>query len=79
VSWEDAMRKPLREAISALRAVDLRVVGVRQGGKHTEVLLADGRVYRLSKGTRVDSNFAKIARDSARQLARTSSGYGETR
>jgi hypothetical protein len=73
------MRKPLREAISALRAAGLRIVDVQQGSRHTEILLADGRVYRLSKGTRVDSNFAKIARDSARQLARTSSDYGETR
>jgi hypothetical protein len=79
MSWEDAMRKPLREAISALRAARLQVIGVRQGSKHTEVLLADGRVYRLSKGTKVDSNFTKIARDSARQLARTSPDFGGTR
>jgi hypothetical protein len=73
------MRKPLREALTALRAVDLQVVDVRHGGKHTKIFLADGRVYRLSKGTRVGPNFTKIVRDSARQLARTSPGYGETR
>jgi hypothetical protein len=72
------MRKPLREALNALRAVNLRVAGVRQGSRHTEILLVDGRVYRLSKGTRVGPNFTKIVRDSARQLARTSSSYGET-
>jgi hypothetical protein len=73
------MRKPLREAINALRAADLQVVGVRHGSRHTEILLADGRIYRLSKGTRVGPNHSKILRDSARQLARTSPGYGEAR
>ena len=62
------MRKPLRIALVELRRAGLRVTGIRHGGKHCEIQLADGRIVRLSKGTRIGSGFANVMRDHARRL-----------
>jgi hypothetical protein len=69
-----AVRKPLRTALTAARRAGLRVVEVREGGRHTEVLIAGGGKLRLHRGTKVDLNFNQMVADDVRRIARQQEG-----
>jgi hypothetical protein len=64
------MVRHVRTALRALSAEGLQVVHISQGGRHLMLHLADGRKVPVSRGSKVDTNFEKIARDQARRLAR---------
>ena len=65
------MRRPLRHALSILRAAGIEVDHVRQAGKHTEIVLEDGNLYRLPRGNRPSRRFERGLRSYIRKLLRS--------
>jgi hypothetical protein len=69
------MRRNLRDAIDAVRAVGLQVEEMRECSCYTALHLRGGAILHLSRGGRhVDPNIAKILRDRSRKIAREQDG-----
>ena len=45
------MRRALRHALSILRGAGVKVEGIRQAGRHTEIVFKDGGIYRMPRGS----------------------------
>ena len=56
------MRRPLRHALSALRAAGFEVDRVYQAGRHTEVHFNGGGLVRVHRGNRVSAAFERNLR-----------------
>jgi len=65
------MRAPLRHAIVTLRAAGLEVDCVCEATRHTEIHLANGKLYRVPLGTRPSRRFERGLRSFIRKLSRT--------
>lgn len=57
------MRKPLRFALNALAAAGVSVVGIHQGGRHTEIHLENGECIRLHRGNHMSRAFERSLRE----------------
>jgi hypothetical protein len=65
------MRRPLRHALSILRAAGIEVDHVRQAGKHTEIVLEDGNRYRLPHGNHPSRRFERGLRSYIRKFSKS--------
>jgi hypothetical protein len=63
-------KRSQRTIIAALEAEGLTVLRIEEGKRHTKLYLSNGRLVPMSRGTSLDTNIEKIARDQARRIAR---------
>jgi hypothetical protein len=57
----------LRYALNALAAAGVGVVGIHQGGRHTEIRLENGECIRLHRGNHMSRAFERGLRESIRR------------
>jgi hypothetical protein len=62
--------KHLRVAVRKFEQQGLKVVRIDHKGRHPKLVLADGRLAVMARGSGVDPNWEQIVRDQARRMAR---------
>jgi len=65
------MRRSLRHALTVLRDAGIDVDHIRQAGKHTEIILEDGNLYRLPRGNHPSRRFERGLRSYIRRFLRS--------
>jgi hypothetical protein len=65
-----AMRRSLRFTLNALHSAGIKVRCVREASRHTEIVLKNGAVYRVPKGTHRSRRFDPGLRSFVRKLSR---------
>jgi hypothetical protein len=65
------MRRPLRHVLNVLRDADIEIDCIYEATRHTEIHLANGKLYRVPLGTRPSRRLERGLRSFIRKLSRT--------